>query len=162
MEFLDIVNEKDEVIGNAPVNEIYEKCLPHRIVHIFVFNNKQEMLLQMRNHESKFCPFHWCTAAAGHVKSGETYEQAATRELEEETHIVAGPVYLHKDIYELENGLKKSLASFRANYDGELTPGDKVEKLQFFGMAQIQSMINKGEKFHSELLFLLRKHYGIK
>lgn len=162
MEFLDIVNDRDEVVGNAPINDIYERKLPHRIVHVFVFNNNGKMALQMRSGEAKFCPFHWCTAAAGHVKSGESYEEAAARELEEETHIHAKPFYLHKDVYETDGVPKKFIAILKAEYDGPLVPGDKVERLEFFSLEDIQNMIDHGEKFHPELLFLLRRHYGIK
>lgn len=116
----------------------------------------------MRSREARFCPLHWCTAAAGHVQSGESYEEAAGRELEEETHIKAIPTYLHKDVYELDGVPKKFLATLKVEYDGVLVPGDKVEKLEFFTLGEIQSMINRVEKFHPELLFLLRRHYGIK
>jgi isopentenyldiphosphate isomerase len=84
MEFIDVVNENDEVIDNAPKNEIYEKKLLHRIVHVFVFNDKGELALQLQSLNKKFCPHHWATSATGHVKSGESSEQAAIRELEEE------------------------------------------------------------------------------
>ena len=161
MEFLDIVDDDDEVIGSASISDIYEKHFTHRIVHIFVFNGER-MLLQLRSNEARFCPLHWCTAAAGHVKSGESYEEAAARELQEETFIQAKPVFLFKDVYEYDPAARKMLASFRAEYDGQLTPGDKVEKLEFFSLEKIGEMIKGGEKFHPELLFLLRKHYGIR
>ena len=38
----------------------------------------------------------------------------------------------------------------------------KVEKVEFFSLDKIQEMINDGEKFHPELLFLLEKHFEIK
>jgi len=40
MEFLDVVNGKDEVIDKASRNEVYEKSLKHRIVHVLLFNNE--------------------------------------------------------------------------------------------------------------------------
>ena len=84
MEFLDVVNENDEVMDRASKREVYEKLLTHRIVHILIFNDKGEMALQLQSKYKSFCPNHWCTAAAGHVLSGESYEKAALRELEEE------------------------------------------------------------------------------
>ena len=80
MEFLDVVNENDEVVGKASKKEIYEKSLTHRIVHVFVFNDKGEMVLQVRSKDSPFCPLYWDTAASGHVQSGESYEEAAFKE----------------------------------------------------------------------------------
>ena len=49
MEYLDIINENDQIIGQASKKDIYNKMLRHRIVHVLIFNNKNEMLLQQRN-----------------------------------------------------------------------------------------------------------------
>lgn len=35
---------------------------------------------------------------------------------------------------------------------------DKVEKVEFFDLGDIQQMIKAGKKFHPELRFLLNKH----
>jgi len=45
-EFLDIVDEENEVVGAAPIDEIYSKRLNHRIVHVMIFNDKGEIFLQ--------------------------------------------------------------------------------------------------------------------
>lgn len=145
MEFLNVVNENDEV---------------------FVFNEKGEMALQKRSRHVPFCPLHRCTAAAGHVRSGETYEQAAIRETEEELGFSPVVRFLNKDFYvrdaESFKGVRKILASFAAS-NGTFKIDEKaVEKVDFFSLDKIQKMIDRGEKFHPELLFLLRKHYGIR
>ncbi len=165
MEFLDIVNEKDEVIGKAPRDEIYNKLLTHRIVHVLIFNKKQEMALQLRSNVS-FCPNHWCTSAGGHVKSGETGVDAAERELEEELGVKTKLESFSKDIY-VDNfrrtGLKKILITFKSLYNGpfKINP-EEVEKIEFFNLKKIQEMVNNKEKIHPELLFLLRKHFAVK
>jgi len=165
MEFLDIVNEKDEVVGKAPRDEIYNKLLTHRIVHVLIFNKKQEMALQLRANVN-FCPHHWCTSAGGHVKSGEQPEYAAQRELQEELGVNPKLEFFSKDIY-VDNfrgtGLKKILITFKSTYSGpfKINP-EEVEKIEFFTLEKIQTMIDSGEKFHPELLFLLRKHFGVK
>jgi len=174
MEFIDVINEDDEVVGKAPKNEIYEKKLLHRIVHIFVFNDKGEMALQLQSINKKFCPQHWCTSAAGHVRSGETVEHAALRELEEEIGIRQKINFSYKDLYEYhssvlqgrypaQNGLRKILVSFKTVFNGpfKINPFE-VEKVEFFNLGEIQNMIDDGEKFHPELLFLLKKHFKIK
>ncbi len=165
MEIMDIVNEKDEVIGKAPREEIYKKLLTHRIVHVLIFNKKQEMALQLRGNV-RFCPYHWCTSAGGHVKSGETSLDAAERELEEELGVKAKLENFSKDIY-VDNfrrtGLKKILITFKLLYNGpfKINP-EEVHKIELFSLEKIQKMVDSGEKFHPELLFLLRKHFGVK
>lgn len=162
MEFMDVVNEKDEVIGRVLLDEIYDKKLTHRIVHILIFNKKGEMALHFRSSQKSFCPHHWSTPVGGHVMSGESYEEAALRESEEELGIKPKITLLHKDMYEDQRGIKKFLCTFKAFYEGpfKINPME-VEKLEFFCLCKIQQMINSGDKFHPELLFLLRKHFNI-
>jgi isopentenyl-diphosphate delta-isomerase len=166
MEINDIVNDKDEVIGKATCDEIYEKFLNHRIVHILIFNDKGEMALHLRSKYKPFCPNYWCTPAGGRVQSGESYEKAALRELGEELGIRIKIHFAYKDIYidhKDETALKMFLATFRADYNGpfKINPAE-VKKIGFFSLDKIKEMINKGEKFHPELLFLLKKYFKIK
>ena len=160
MEFLDVVNERDEIVSKAPKSEVHAKKLPHRIAHIFVFNDKGEMALQMRGNVA-FCPYHWCTAAAGHVRSGESCVQAALRELEEELGIRFDIEFVRKDFYEDAQGLKLFLYSFNGKSNGPFNPNPReVERVEFFPIDKINKMVTAGEKFHPELLFILEKHFG--
>lgn len=159
MEILDVVNERDEIVGNAPKSEIHAKNLPHRIAHVFVFNARGEMALQMRANVP-FCPYHWCTAAAGHVRSGETCEQAALREFGEELGTCADISFIGKYFYEDDSGLKLFLYAYTTKSNGPFKPDPReVDRVEFFSLDRIREMIAAGEKFHPELLFLLKKLY---
>lgn len=164
MEMLDIVNDNDEVIGQADVDEIYERLLTHRIVHVLVLNKKGEMALQLRGPTVTFCPNYWSTAVGGHVSAGESYEEAALREMEEEIGINAPLELLSKETYpDPTRNLKKILCTFKSMYDQPLSAhNDEVTRVEFFSLEKIQEMIDSGEKFHPELLFLLRKHFGLR
>jgi isopentenyl-diphosphate delta-isomerase type 1 len=83
-EFLEVVDEKNQVIGIAGRKEIHEKGLRHRSVHIFIFNNRGDLYLQKRSPFKDQYPEHWDTSAAGHTDPGESAIEAAQRELEEE------------------------------------------------------------------------------
>lgn len=61
-EYLDIVNEHDKVIGKATRHEIYEKKHTHRIVHVLVFNGKEEIALHKRSVNNTFCPGYFGTS----------------------------------------------------------------------------------------------------
>ena len=89
MEILDIVDQNDNIIGQAPKDDAYENKLGHRIVHVLIFNDQKKMVLQLRSANVSFCPLHWSTAVGGHVQAGETYEQAAIREYEEELNLAS-------------------------------------------------------------------------
>ncbi len=163
MEFVDIVNERDEVIGKASRKEIYEKLLSHRIVHVLVFDKKGRMALQLRSKKIDFCPNCWSTAVGGHVMSGESYEQAAIRESKEELGIIPKLDFFSKDIYIDPRNFIKHLTIYKAIYTGKFNEdSNDVEKTEFFTIHKIQKMIDNGKRFHPELIFILKKHFGIK
>lgn len=158
-ELMDIVNEKDEVIGSAPRSEIYKKRLCHRIAHVIIFNSEGEMALQLRAKKQGFFGNSWVTSAGGHVHAGESYEEAAMRETSEELGIVPVLEHAFKDLYETPKVLKL-LCTFTALREGPFTPNPReVQKVEFFTLEKIKQMMQRGELFHPELVFLLEKHY---
>jgi 16S rRNA (adenine1518-N6/adenine1519-N6)-dimethyltransferase len=58
--------------------------LLHRAVHILIFNPAGEVFLQLRSRTKDRHPLTWDSSAAGHVNTGEEYDQTAERELREE------------------------------------------------------------------------------
>ena len=88
-EVFDVVDENNEVTGQATREEVHEQQLRHRAVHVFVVNGKSEVLLQQRSRLKDVQPGKWGSSAAGHLDAGEGYEEAARRELEEELGIEA-------------------------------------------------------------------------
>ncbi len=84
IEYLDVVDENNRVIGTKSRQEIHEKALRHRSVHIFIFNTRGELYLQKRSPHKDQYPDHWDSSAAGHTDPGETPLEAAQRELMEE------------------------------------------------------------------------------
>jgi 16S rRNA (adenine1518-N6/adenine1519-N6)-dimethyltransferase len=83
-EIFDVVDEHDQVIGQAPRSVVHAQKLLHRAVHIFVFNSRGDLLLQMRSALKDEYPRCYTSSASGHLGTGESYEQAAPRELQEE------------------------------------------------------------------------------
>jgi 16S rRNA (adenine1518-N6/adenine1519-N6)-dimethyltransferase len=90
-EIFDVADEFDRVIGQAPRSVVHAQKLLHRAVHIFVFNSRRELLLQMRSARKDEYPLCYTSSASGHLSAGETYEQAAPRELQEELGL-SGPL----------------------------------------------------------------------
>ena len=83
-EIFDVVDESDRVIGQAPRSVVHARKLLHRAVHIFVLNPRGELLLQMRSPLKDEYPSCYTSSASGHLGAGESYEEAAPRELREE------------------------------------------------------------------------------
>lgn len=83
-ELLDVVDELDRVVGRLPRAEVHRRSLPHRAVHVFVWDAAGRLLLQKRSLQKDESPGLWTSSASGHVDVGETYVAAAYRELDEE------------------------------------------------------------------------------
>lgn len=83
-EWFDVVDNRDEVIGREKRSVVHKKGLLHRAVHILVWDPNGRIFLQKRSMRKDEFPGLWDTSSAGHLDAGETYDQSAVRELEEE------------------------------------------------------------------------------
>lgn len=83
-EMLDVVTNNDTVIGIASRKECHEKNLRHRGVHVMIFNDKGMLFVQKRSKKKDVFPGLYEGSLSGHVRAGETYREAAVRELKEE------------------------------------------------------------------------------
>jgi isopentenyl-diphosphate delta-isomerase type 1 len=83
-ELFDVVDANDIVIDVKPRAEVHRLKLPHRAIHVFVFNQAGQLYLQRRSLKKDTAPGKWVSSCSGHVDSGENYMVAAIRELGEE------------------------------------------------------------------------------
>lgn len=79
-----LVNTKDEKIGLMNKMEAHEKALLHRAFSVFVFNDKNELLLQQRAAEKYHSPLLWANTCCSHQRDGEGNIEAGKRRLQEE------------------------------------------------------------------------------
>ena len=91
-EIFDVVNERDEVIGQRPRSEVHRLHLNHRAVHVLVFNRRGDLLLQKRSMRKDCFPGTWDSSSSGHLDQGEAYDACAVRELREEIGLEVGTV----------------------------------------------------------------------
>ncbi len=81
----DIVDEDNNVIGVAPRSECHgDPSLIHRTAHVVVYHSNGSILLQKRSNSKDLLGGFWDTAVGGHLDLGETFEQGARREMNEE------------------------------------------------------------------------------
>ena len=155
MEFLDVVNDEDEVIAYASIRDIYLKKLPYRFVHILVFNDKGELALTKKE-EKDGAGAGWCSSVSGHVLQKESYKDAAKRKCKEELGFEPELEEVKKEVYAMPDGSKKFLTVFRTELKDLSQISGKKNNLEFFSLDRIKEQSNAGEKFHPELLFLLK------
>ena len=84
MEEVILVNEKDKVLGYMEKQEAHIKGLMHRAFSIFVFNDKNELLLQKRAIEKYHSGGLWTNTCCSHPRKNESNIEAAYRRLNEE------------------------------------------------------------------------------
>ncbi len=84
-EKLNIVDEKGNVIGEDTRYNIHKKGLLHREINVFFFTPAGEIVFQKRGKNKDTYPGLLDSTVGGHVDLNETFEQAALKEIEEET-----------------------------------------------------------------------------
>ncbi len=101
--FLDVVNEKDEVIDSKPRSDVHRFGLLHREIHVWMFDENKNIFFQKRGLHRPSAGLLDATVG-GHVDGGEDYLAAAVRETKEE----AGITILASDLVLLKKFKKNS------------------------------------------------------
>ena len=83
-EMVILVDEQDNQVGLMPKMEAHEKGVLHRAFSVFVFNDKNELMLQQRALHKYHSPGLWTNTCCSHQRDGETSLEAGTRRLHEE------------------------------------------------------------------------------
>lgn len=165
---LSVVNNNDEVIGSAPMEEVLADGLIYRIVLIAVIDEQGRLLLQKRNQDVKFFPGLWDISAAGHVDAGEDYVQTARRELYEELGLKNVDL-LHLETYRTDieyqgrvlhrfAGLFQVKTSSKTEFRIEL---DELSEVKWFSPEEIQELYQSSpESIVSDVVKNLNKYLG--
>jgi 16S rRNA (adenine1518-N6/adenine1519-N6)-dimethyltransferase len=147
-ERFDVVDEKDRVVGTFSRDHVHVNNLRHRAVHILLFNSAGEIYLQRRTPWKDRNPGLWDSSAAGHVDAGETYAQAAERELREELG-VGSRLGRAGRIGSSQETAWEFVEVFRGEHGGPFRlAGMEVETGAFFPVAQVRGwMARRPEDF---------------
>lgn len=79
-----LVDENDKAIGTMFKMEAHEKACLHRAFSVFIFNNKNEVMLQQRALHKYHSPGLWTNTCCSHQRVGESNIEAGSRRLMEE------------------------------------------------------------------------------
>lgn len=165
IEYLDLVDENDNVIGKDQRDKILstnnKNC---RAINIFIFNSNGEMIVPKRSSNRRIFPDCYDFSAAGYVSSGETYEEAAYRELNEELGI--HNVVLKEEGYFHPDDIGTSCFSklYTLIYDEELNIDiDGISEINYFDLEAIQKLLKESPlKFKGDfkpiLDWYIKKH----
>jgi isopentenyldiphosphate isomerase len=159
-EIFDVVNERDEIIGQRPRGEVHRLGLMHRAVHVLVFNAAGEIFLQKRSMSKDRQPGLWDSSSSGHLDCGEDYDACAVRELQEEIglKLQAPPTRLFKLAAGPETD-QEHLWVYRCEAEGPFElDKDEIERGGWFSPAEVSAWIKRRpEDFASAFLVIWKK-----
>jgi len=98
-EWVDIVDEDNEVVAQASRQQMRAEVLRHRATYIVVHDGMGKILVQRRTQTKDFHPGFLDATAGGVVQSGENVLDSARREAEEELGIAGVPFAEHGMFY---------------------------------------------------------------
>lgn len=158
-ELIDICDESNNLTNIQKVkSEAHRDGLWHRAAHIWIYNPKGEILLQLRAKEKRLYPDMWDVSVAGHVSAGEDPISSGLREIEEEIGLKIKQEDLQFfNIRKTEERYKdiKNNEFFYVyffTFDGDIEKlklqDTEVQKIQFFSVSKIEEELKiKTEKY---------------
>ncbi len=162
---IQIVDEDDRPVASATKQEAWDQGLRHRVVRIMITNDAGEILLQHRSPAKDIFPDCWDNSAAGHVDSGEDYDQAALRELKEELGL-DGIALKEIGKYATDetwrgHRLKRFTKVYQAqsNQTPKRLEAGKVDDARWFTLEQVKSLLKKGPNKASDGLHQVIERY---
>jgi len=85
LEMLEVIDEKDTVIGLETRDKIHKDGLLHREIHIWFITPQGEIIFQHRAKDKDTYPDKLDATVGGHVEPKMSYEETAIKECKEET-----------------------------------------------------------------------------
>lgn len=163
-EYLDLVNENDEVIGKKLRSEVYAEHLSNfRVINAFVKNSKGELWIPRRAADKRIFPLCLDMSVGGHVESGEGYDQTFKRETLEELNVDIDMV-----AYKLLGHLtphNDNVSAFMQVYEIDMEDAPKYNPndfTEYFWLtpSEFFKKISEGEKTKGDLPILIERFYG--
>jgi isopentenyldiphosphate isomerase len=140
-ELVDIVDDDDNVIATVTRAEMRARRLPHRSVGIAVISSDGRLLIHRRSETKDIWPGWWDIAAGGVVASGESYEEAAQRELAEELGLDDVAIEFLGAAHYVDDELAALCRGYRVVHDGPFTFADgEVAEARWVTFAELDAM----------------------
>jgi isopentenyldiphosphate isomerase len=148
-----VVDEEDNILEYRTRYDCHhDKSLIHRAVGIVVVNAKGEILLQRRSMNKDIDGGKLDVAASGHVGKGESYEEAATREMKEEIGIEADLTFVKKMIMHFSEETEYDVL-FKTTHEGPFqTNKNEIDSVAFVSREELKQKESELTEFAKEAL----------
>jgi 8-oxo-dGTP pyrophosphatase MutT (NUDIX family) len=147
-ELLDIVDEDDRVVGQSPRGEAYARGLRHRCAFILVRDADERIFVHRRTPTKLVFPSLYDMFVGGVVGAGETYDDAALREAEEELGVsgLPRPEPLFKFLYDDGAGHSWWSAVYQVRCDLPVSPqAEEVAWHAFLPQDEVERRLSEWE-----------------
>lgn len=142
-EIFDIVDENDQIIGQATRHEAHQNPnLIHRVVHVWIINNKNQILIQQRSLTKDKAPGYWDISCGGHIKSGDSPEITVKRELKEELGINVKCMFIKKYVEKFTDQAEMVNLYYAISNGPFKFNEEEITQLKFFSESETQKLIN--------------------
>lgn len=144
-ELVDIVDEDDRVIGRTTRAQMRREKLLHRVVAVLCRNRDGEIYVHRRTATKDLFPSLYDMFAAGTVEAGESYDDAARRELEEElgiSGVTLQPLFRHR--YEGDQ-TRSHTAVYSVEWDGPIV--HQASEIAWGEFRSIDALLANSERF---------------
>ena len=139
-EIVMVVDDENRPVAELPRHRVRSENLPHRTTYIFVFDRQGRVLVQLRTTIKDMYPGYYDLAAGGVVAAGESYEENAVREAEEELGIRNTVLEPKLDTYYEDEGNRCFGRVFTCVHEGPFTlQAEEVESVAFHTVEEIAS-----------------------
>ena len=137
-EIVMVVDDENRPVAELPRHRVRSENLPHRTTYIFVFDRQGRVLVQLRTAIKDMYPSYYDLAAGGVVAAGESYEENAEREAEEELGIRDTDLEPKLDFYYEDEGNRCFGRVFTCVHEGPFTlQAEEVESVAFHTVEEI-------------------------
>ena len=139
-----VVDEQDNILGYRSRYDCHhDKTLIHRSIGIAIYNDKGEILLQKRSNQKDTHPGKYSMSVGGHVTKGQSYEEAAYREMLEELGIKSELTFA-KNFLSRSDVETEMVSLYTTTYNGPFhIAKDEVEEVCFFTKEAITKLQDK-------------------
>ena len=163
-DFVVLVNKNDKKIGLMPKMEAHKKGALHRAFSVFIFNNKNELMIQKRNINKYHSPGLWANTCCSHQKDGESNISAGKRRLLEEMGFCVELNEIGSFIYNVgvDNGLIEHELDYIlvGKYNGNVKiNSDEVDNWKWMSLDNIKDDVRKRSKNYTEWFKIIMDNY---
>lgn len=140
-EYLPELDDKANIIARISRTEAhnYSKKI-HPVVHVHVFNDQGDILLQKRSKLKTIQPNKWDTAVGGHVLFNEKIDEAIARESKEELGvIITNYKFITKYFWETDIEKELVFMYFTILNKIDFIPNEEVDELKFWSAKEIHN-----------------------